>query len=517
MATATAPVGALRVAAVWGTTVVELRTLRKGESFQLDDSPNAAYAMPDGVEMSKMPLFFARGGWELDARGAKGGALRLRGRDEDPAAIASSGAPIAVVPGDYGLLQYGLFSIFFQYTTMAPPVSGGIPIELLVLLALFSSAVLHGSFLGILRLTMTPDPLPKPLELTNPDELAARFGLHRAEVEIPPPPTDVAEKPGGSGVKDPGANDKKPTGGGQKIAGAEGKLGMQGKADKTEISGAPQPAPNLGGLSDVLNSDTGEEIKRTLTTINSVAAALNGLNSSNIVLGMGSGTGLKGGGPGGGGERRRGRVRRRHTADRVGRGQRRRLRRRRRWAGRRRGRRLWQRRQRRRNGRGRWQRRRHEGVARRLRQPGAVVGRRALGRADSSCGEGARRGAPRLLRERSAAKPEPQRRRDGRVADRRDRDGQQRVPLGVDVEQPTRRRVRRSPGEGLALPDERCADERGELPVPVRGRRVGTVRRGPRASSWAQPPFNLSATAAAMSCPLCCAFLASSSAPWTAF
>ena len=301
MATATAPFRALRVAAVWGTTVVELRTLRRGESFQLDDSPRAAYAMPDGLDMAKIPLFFTRGGWELDARGAKGGVLRLRGREEDPSALGQAGHPIAVVPGDYGLLQYGLFSIFFQYTTLAPPVGGSIPFELLILLALFSSAVLHGSFLGILRLTMTPDPLPKPLELTNPDELAARFGLHRVEVEIPPPPTDVGEKPGGSGVKDPGAHDKKPTGGGQKIAGAEGKLGMQGKADKTELSGQPQPAPNLGGLSEVLNSDTGDEIKHTLSTINSVANALNGLNSQNIVLGMGSGAGLKGGGPGGGG------------------------------------------------------------------------------------------------------------------------------------------------------------------------------------------------------------------------
>ncbi len=302
MATAAAaPLGALRVAAVWGTTVVELKTLRRGESFQIDDKGLGACAMPEGVDMARMPLFFARGGWELDARGAVAGTLRIRGREEDPSAIAKSGAPIAVVPGDYGLLQYGLFSIFFQYTTLAPPVTGGIPIELLVILALFSSAVMHMSTLGILRLTMTPDPLPKPLELTNPDELAARFGLHRAEVEVPPPPTDSGEKPGGSGVKDPGAKDKKPSGGGQKIAGAEGKLGLQGKENKTELQGAPQPAPNLGGLSDVLNSEAGDEIKHTLNTINSVANALNGLNSQNIVLGIGTGTGLKGGGGGGGG------------------------------------------------------------------------------------------------------------------------------------------------------------------------------------------------------------------------
>jgi hypothetical protein len=299
-AVATAP-GALRVAAVWGTTVVDLKTLKRGESFQLGGQGAGALAMPDGVEMAQAPLFFARGGWELDAKGAIAGMLRIRGREEDPVALARAGAPIAVVPGDYGLLQYGLFSIFFQHTTLAPPVSGGIPFELLAILALFSSGVIHMSVLGILRLTMTPDPLPKPLELTNPDELAARFGLHRAAAEIPPPPSEVSEKAGGSGVKDPGAKDKKQSGGGQKIAGAEGKLGMQGKADKTELSAPPQPAPNLGGLSDVLNSDTGDEIKHTLTTINSVANALNGLNSQNIVLGVGTGTGLKGGGAGGGG------------------------------------------------------------------------------------------------------------------------------------------------------------------------------------------------------------------------
>src|SRR5208282_5590196 len=57
----------------------------------------------------------------------------------------------------------------------------------------------------------------------------------------------------------------------------------------------------LGGLSEVLNGETGEQIKSTLQTINTVANALSGLNSANIVLGSGSGTSLKGGGAGGGG------------------------------------------------------------------------------------------------------------------------------------------------------------------------------------------------------------------------
>jgi hypothetical protein len=54
-------------------------------------------------------------------------------------------------------------------------------------------------------------------------------------------------------------------------------------------------------MAEVLSSDVGEEVKKTLGTISSVADALGGLRSSNIVLGQGSGMALRGGGPGGGG------------------------------------------------------------------------------------------------------------------------------------------------------------------------------------------------------------------------
>ena len=139
--------------------------------------------------------------------------------------FAKSGAPVPVVPGDYGLLQYRLFSIFFQYTAPAP-LAAMPRVELLALLALFSSGVLHLGVLGIVRALLTPPPLSKPLELTNPDEYAARFGLHRAPIETPPPPAagEGVDKPGGAGVKDPGAQDKKPPGGGQKNRRSRGKV-----------------------------------------------------------------------------------------------------------------------------------------------------------------------------------------------------------------------------------------------------------------------------------------------------
>jgi hypothetical protein len=289
----------LRVAAVWGTTVVALRTLSTGESFELGEMEGAVLPVPDGLDMAPAPIRAAQGAWEVDARGAIAGTLKLRGRDEDVASFARAGSAFPIVPGDYGLLQYGQFGVFFQFATAAHPIANVWAPELLVALALFSSGVLHVGVLGLVRALMTPPPISKPLELTSPDEYASRFGLRRAALEVPPPP-DVGEKPGGSGVQDPGARDKKPQGGGRKVAGAEGKLGLNGAKDKTEIPGEIKPARNYGGISEVLQSETGEQIKQTLSTINSVSEAL-AMNSQQLTIGSGPGTSLRGAGSGGGG------------------------------------------------------------------------------------------------------------------------------------------------------------------------------------------------------------------------
>ena len=299
MGTAAVSPQVLRVAAVWGTTVVSMKDLMSGESFLAGDGPDAAIPIPFDIDMSSAPVRAAAGGWEVDAKGVLAGMLKLRGRDEDPVAFGQSGAPIPIVPGDFGLLQYGQFGIFFQYTTRPKAITSAWGPELLVALALFSSGVLHVGVLGLLRALMTPAPIAKPLELTNPDEYAARFGLKRA-IEQEPPPAPVADKAGGAGVKEPGAQDKKPQGGGRKVAGAEGKLGVNGDKDKTEVTGDIKPAKNFGGISEVLQGETGEQIKATLNTISSVSDAL-AMNSQQVTLGAGSGTGLKGVGGGGGG------------------------------------------------------------------------------------------------------------------------------------------------------------------------------------------------------------------------
>src|SRR5580704_13785787 len=138
----------LRVAAVWGTTVVATRTLERGESFVLGEGHPQLIAMPEGIDMPQTPVRAAPGGWEVDARGTVSGILRLRGRDEDPVAVGRSGAAVAIMPGDYGLLQYGLFSIFFQYANPGSPIKEGFSTDLLTSLALFSSLILHAGVFG---------------------------------------------------------------------------------------------------------------------------------------------------------------------------------------------------------------------------------------------------------------------------------------------------------------------------------------------------------------------------------
>ena len=287
----------LRVAAAWGTTIVGVRLLDRGSDCVLGDGADALSALPEGLSASPTPLRAVGGTWELDARGAINGKLVLRGREENVVGLAQAGAPVPVLPGDHGLIQYGLFSIFFQFTSPTEPMRGRVRLDALGALAVFSSLVFHLGIIGLLIVNWTPPDYHLPPELV-PD-LASQFHLSRALPEWQAAPTSGPEKGGGKEARDLGAKDNK-KGGGQKVAGNEGKAGLSGKEVRTELPGDIKPTTTYGGLSEAL-ADTGTDIKKTLSEIRTVADALGGLNSTNVVLGSGSGTGLHGSGAGGGG------------------------------------------------------------------------------------------------------------------------------------------------------------------------------------------------------------------------
>jgi hypothetical protein len=289
----------LRTAAVWGTTVLAVQNLDTGQSLKLGDGEGSVVAKPDGSLVADFPVRAVGTGWELDARGATGGEVLLRGRRENPAELGRTGAPIPIVAGDYGLIQYGNFGVFFQFSHAAPLIRLRQRTDWALILSFIFAMVAVGGGLALIWAITTPQGIPKPLELTSQQELEIEFNLK--DVEAPPPTPDVGkEEDKGQGIKDPGAKDKKEQGGGKKIAGAEGKLGKNGKEDQTKQTGDVHAG--LGGMSEALSSDVGDEVKKTLGTISSVADALGGLRSDQIVLGSGSGTGLKGSGNAGGGE-----------------------------------------------------------------------------------------------------------------------------------------------------------------------------------------------------------------------
>jgi hypothetical protein len=287
----------LRIAAVWGDNVLASRILAPGEFF--DWRLKLGLSPPDHL-VPEHPIVNSGGAWEIDPRGAMKGFLRLRGREEDVAAIAKIGAPVSLMPGDVALLQYGTFALFAQPVSAPPKVPGGAGIEAWIVFAFFLSA---GGHLGIgyaIQSMSTPIPVPEPLELLSERQLKDQLGVLN-------PPDREEEKPksaddgSGTGVKDPGLKDKKDMGGGKKIAGAAGKLGIQNAKGETRLSGDTPGIPP-GSITELLGNGAGAQLTDTLKSMSSVAAITGGLKASDMQWGAGSGFALKGTGPGGGGK-----------------------------------------------------------------------------------------------------------------------------------------------------------------------------------------------------------------------
>ncbi len=264
----------LHVAATWGTTIVSLKHLARGQS--LGDFPT-----PDGLEMSDAPIRATGDSWEIDPRGALTGKLRLRGREETVEAIAKNALPFPVIKGDYGLLQYGQYGIFFQCGERPVLDAAERSVDALVLLALLSSGALHAGAIGFVRALMTPPPIVKPLELTSSDEYVARFGLRRASLEPPMPVAHDADDSRASGT--PAAKES----GAEKSSGAEGKRGPPTASPRARETRGP-----LGGASDAIRDTLG-----ALPSVNDVLA----LGGTQELTGGGGGLSLRGERDGGGG------------------------------------------------------------------------------------------------------------------------------------------------------------------------------------------------------------------------
>lgn len=282
----------LRVAAIWGDTVLASTVLDPGDAF--DWKATLRIWPPEGPPAR--PITSVAGGWELDPTGARAGFLRLRGRDEDVAQIVAAGAPVALMPGDVVLLQYGAFALFAQPVARGPVLASGMRWEPWIALAVFLSATGHLGLLYSLLQLQTPTVVPPPLELLSDRNLRDQLRVRTLEEPEAPKPADL----GGSGVRDPGIRDKKDQGGGKKVARAEGRLGNDGRGE-TRLPGE-RPGVPAGSLTDVIGNGAGAALTDTLASMKSVSDITGGLNAKDLALGSGNGFAFKGSGPGGGGK-----------------------------------------------------------------------------------------------------------------------------------------------------------------------------------------------------------------------
>jgi len=277
----------LRTAAVWGTFVLASRDLRSGESLEVGEGESALYAKPDASSVSDLPIRAVGSGWELDASGVTGGVLHLRGRQEDPAALGETGAPIPIVPGDYGVLSYGSFSIFFQFANAAPAPRSRLRVDVSLVLAFVFALLTIGGGLLLLYMLYPQQDLAKPLELTSPEELETQYRVTPPEPESAP----GAESEGAAGAKTPTP---------QKSAGSP-KKAPGPKRPSPEPSAKGGSGAPTSAMSQVLEGAVGQQVLQTLGTISSVSDALGGLSSSGVVLGgQAGGLGLRASGDGGG-------------------------------------------------------------------------------------------------------------------------------------------------------------------------------------------------------------------------
>jgi len=278
----------LRTAALWGTFVLASRELRSGQSLEVGDGSAALIAKPDESPVSELPIRAVGNGWELDARGATGGTLQLRGRTEDPCELGKSGAPVPIVAGDYGVLQYGSLSVFFQFAHPAPvPKTRFRPDVALILSFVFALLTLGGALM-LLYLLYPQEELAKPLELTSPEELQVQYHF----TPPPPEPSGGSESGGSAGTKT-----KQP----QKAAGEKKKSPGPKTPQHDDKPARAGGSEKLSAITEVMKSDVGKEVLETLGTISSVSEALGGLQSAGLVLGGRSGgMGLRSSGDGGG-------------------------------------------------------------------------------------------------------------------------------------------------------------------------------------------------------------------------
>lgn len=299
-ATATASVDRpLRVALLWNGAVLDERLLQAPVPVVLGSSREALFPLPEGAASSDDITLLEpdAGGYSLQPASGMDGAVWLAGR---PRSARGLREPIKLSGGDYGLVNFGGTSVFFQQVR---PVVGETPRKSFrdgaLIACIGLSVFVHVVSLLFLALVARKE-FPSAEELELDSDLLRKF-------LVVPPPEDVIEAARRSSQREQehGLRDRDESGG-KRAKREQGKVGKRdSQHPKTEIQGAPAEAVAQQvrglGLLGVLAGGHSNAVSSVLDTP-SVSNLIGGLGSAQTVLGRGSGgMSTRGSGPGGGG------------------------------------------------------------------------------------------------------------------------------------------------------------------------------------------------------------------------
>lgn len=288
----------LRVAVLWHDTVVSETMVESGRQVTIGENLKNMIILPDvaGIGDSFTLFSASGGGYTLHLTGEMDGRLELGGKEiSASAARKDRGSSISLSDNDWGVVDMGPVSIFFQFAPRGDklpkrPLWGSMETSLLT--SLLVALVLHLGFMIAAFVFWEDKPEFATLDLDD------RF----LQVIIDEPTPEIEEEDKEESVDEDV---------GKKAGGEEGKFGEEDKKEKSKVPKRDGEmvdkikdvgihkalGANLigrGPLKNVFGDKTGFDSK--------LNAAMSG-TGDNLIVGHGAGgMGLRGTGGGGGGE-----------------------------------------------------------------------------------------------------------------------------------------------------------------------------------------------------------------------
>jgi hypothetical protein len=287
---------ALRVALVFGDTVLAERTISDRQRVTVGHRPDCTFILPTtgGMKAGRVVLF-DKG--QLQVADELAGRLHLGGTPRTLEALRGAGTTaVAFQPEDWGV-------VYLRHAPWVRLVVQRVQREVLpplprdrsagpLLLTTLLSAVAFAVLITVAFLSYDPD---RPdLKLDDIDERFSRAMFNEPKEEIPPPEEETETED--SKDEHDAAKARK------RARGEEGRFGMKDRTSESKIIPKGPETGNVGNVGVVKELNALSQSDR-MADLLSVGDQIGGLPSGEIVIGGGNyGMSTKGGGGGGGGE-----------------------------------------------------------------------------------------------------------------------------------------------------------------------------------------------------------------------